>query len=94
MDDAARSGFVPIEQFDSHLADAKVVGIERSKSYLTPCDPDYQCFLSAKKDRTAACKQLVASTGRIRLFSSEGRARAAGYVSQTESYLGELDHKF
>jgi hypothetical protein len=71
-----------------------VVGIERSRTYLTPCDEHYHCLIDAKERRSSGCKQLVEGTGRIRVFSSERQARAAGYMSQAESIFGESDNKF
>jgi hypothetical protein len=94
MEKAGRSGFVPIERFKSNLAEVKVVGIERSKTYLTPCDEDYQCFIDAKKDRSPECQQMVESTGGVRVFSSERGARDAGFVSVAESLFHESGKNF
>jgi hypothetical protein len=94
LDDAGRAGFVPINRFESHLADVKVVGVVRSKTYLTPCDGDYECLIEAEKARSSGCKQLVESTGSVRVFPSESAARAAGYVSLPESLFSESDGNF
>jgi hypothetical protein len=90
MEAAGRSGFVPIEQFNSNLVEVKVVGIVRAKTYLTPCDQDYRCFTDAKKDRSLECQRMVESTGLVKVFPSESRARAEGYVSAAELYFSEL----
>ena len=93
-DEARRKGFVPLEELGTNLADVKVVGVVRSKTYLTPCDEGYDCLTSREAERTPECRAIATSTGKVRVFGSECKARKDGYRSVAESYHSELDENF
>jgi hypothetical protein len=94
QDEARRNGFIPLEDFATVVADVEVVGVVRSKTYLTPCDEGYDCLTNEERKRTPECTALASSTGKVHVFGSERTARKEGYRSVAEVFYSELDENF
>jgi hypothetical protein len=92
--EAESKGYSPIASSKRNLLEASVVGIERSKVYLTPCDSEYSCLIGTESTQSNECNKLKSTTGKVRIFATENEARQAGFISQQEFYLSELDSNF